>query len=344
LKVEYLVYSLTLSTDAPIPGLVPVEIPQACDVDVRFLEKAAPVFEDRLFSRDLYYADPRYSDRELPALSVWRSASGDSYRFAYCDGTEFVLDLRVGRIWARWPEPLTLEDTATYLLGPILGYWLRLQGTPCLHASAVAVDSRAIGLLGPAGAGKSTAAAAFSRRGIPVLSDDVVAIREQGERFMVSPGYPRLRLWPESVRDLYGTVEALPRLTPNWDKRYLDLTMQDDGFQREPLPLAAIYILGERRADSAAPVVESVPVASRLMALVANTYTNYLLDKAMRAEEFHALARLIARVPVRRVIPHADPTFINRLCDVILDDYRTLTPQPSGESLPSCTRSTATAR
>jgi hypothetical protein len=203
---------------------------------------------------------------------------------------------------------------------------LRLQGIPCLHASAVAVNGRAIALLGPASAGKSTTAAALAQRGYPVLSEDVVALREEDGAFLVAPGYPLLRLWPQSVHDLFGAGESLPRLTPNWDKRYLDLTARGDGFHRDPLPLAAIYLLGERRAEPGVPAVESVPAGSRLMSLVANTYTNYLLDPALRAQEFQSLARLVNRIPVRRVTPHAEAAFLPRLCDVILDDYRTASP------------------
>jgi hypothetical protein len=334
LKVQHAVYGLTLRADAPIPGLALIETPGPSELEIRF-GGSDSVFEDRFFANVLIDSVTR---------SVRRSAKGDSFRFAYCDGTEFVLDVRAGRIWARWREPLTLEDTATYLLGPILGYWLRLQGIPCLHASAVAIDGRAIALLGPAGAGKSTTAAVFAQRGYPVLSEDVVALREQGETFMVSPGYPLLRLWPESVRDLYGRPDALPALTPNWDKCYLDLTIRDGGFHTSPLPLGAIYILGERQADPAMPVVKSGPAAGYLMALVANAYANYLLDRSLRAEEFHALARLITRVPVRRVISHTDPALLHRLCDMILDDYRMLTPRSPDESLPSCTRCMPTAR
>jgi hypothetical protein len=324
LKIEHCVYGLRLSADVVIPGLEPIANPERCDLDIRLLPDTDAVFEDRRFSRDLFYTESPNSGAELPTLSVWRSASGDSFRFAYQDGTEFVLDRTDRRIWSRWPAPSTLEDAATYLLGPILGYWLRLQGVTCLHASAIAVDGRAIALVGPHHAGKSTTAAAFARRGYPILSEDVVALRQQEGAFMVSPGYPLLRLWPASVRHLFGRAEALPRLTPNWDKCYLDLRAGVDRFQRDPLPLAAIYLLGDRRADPAAPAVEAVTSASRLMMLVANTYANYLLDEPSRAQEFQTLGRLIARVPVRRVIPHVDPAFLPRLCDVILDDCRSL--------------------
>src|SRR5205085_1986600 len=112
--------------------------------------------------------------------------------------------------------------------------------------SAVALGNRAVALLGPAGAGKSTTAAAFARRGYPLLSDDVVPIWVRDGLFVVPPAYPCLRLWPASVAALYGAADALPPLTPTWDKRCLDLTQGGCRFQQHPLPLAAIYVLGER--------------------------------------------------------------------------------------------------
>ena len=180
-------------------------------------------------------------------------AGGGYYRLLYSDGTEFIVDRTGTRIWATWPDTLTLEDMATYLLGPVLGFVLRLRGITCLHASAVAIGDQAIAFLGTAGAGKSTAAVAFAERGYPALSDDVAALSDQEHTFFVQPGYPLLRLWPSTIATLYGPMDTLPRLTPTWDKRYLDLTQNGYRFQQEPLPLAAIYILDERRPDPTAP-------------------------------------------------------------------------------------------
>src|SRR5262249_22104194 len=149
----------------------------------------------------------------------------------------------------------------------------------CLHASAIGVDGRAIALIGPAGAGKSTTAAAFARQGYPGLSEGVVALRDQGDSLLVEPGYPLSRLWAESVQALFGSRDALPPLTPNWNKQYLDLTQNDFSFQRQPLPLAALYFLDGRSDDPAAPFVEAVPPQTGLVELVTNTYTNYMLDQ-----------------------------------------------------------------
>src|SRR6185437_2076265 len=105
--------------------------------------------------------------------------------------------------WAAWREPLTLEDTSTYLLGPVMGFVMLLRGVVCLHASAVAIGEGAIALVGPAGSGKSTTAAAFAERGYRVLAEDVVTLDDRGYRFLLQPGYPCIRLWPAAVKALY---------------------------------------------------------------------------------------------------------------------------------------------
>jgi hypothetical protein len=205
-----------------------------------------------------------------------------------------------------------------------MGLILRLRGCVCLHGSAIAVGDQVIALLGAAGAGKSTAAAAFALQGLPVFTDDIVALDDRSDRFWVQPGDPRIRLWPESVQALYGSLESLPRLTPTWDKRCLDLRQNGYRFGLKPLPLAAIYVLEERSDMPVAPWVQAVSPRAGLMTLVAHSFANSLLDRTMRAGEFELLGRLIKMVPVRKVRPHADPQKLAALCRIILDDFRGL--------------------
>jgi hypothetical protein len=232
-----------------------------------------------------------------------------------------VVDRLGTSVWATWPDKATIDDTATYLLGPVMGFVLLLRGMHSLHASTVAVGGKAIALVGPAGAGKSTTAAAFTRLGCRVLSEDVAALAPRDGDFYVQPAYPCIRLWPESVDALFGAPDALPLLTPNWDKRYLDLDNGSHQFQQDPLPLAAVYVFGERSGDRAAPRVEAILPNTAMIELTGNAYVPYLKDKAARAQEFELLRQIVASVPVRRVIPHADPRHIDRLCEVILDDF-----------------------
>jgi hypothetical protein len=268
------------------------------------------------------YVSPLRDDKGNPNLVVWELCAGCFFRLRYADRTEFLVARSGAEVWATWPEPLTLDDTATYLLGPVLGFVLRLRGAVCLHASTVALDGWAIALVGPAGAGKSTTAAAFARRGVPVLSDDVTCLDDRDGSFLVQPGNPRLRLWSDSAQVLFGAPDALPRMSPNWDKLYLDLRGCDCPFQETSLPQGAVYLLGERSRDIQAPFVEPVSPQEGLIELVANTYVNYLLDRSMRAQEFELLGRLMSRIPVRRVVPHEDPTRLPELCQTIVDDFQ----------------------
>jgi hypothetical protein len=187
----------------------------------------------------------------------------------------------------------------------------------------VAFDNRSVAFVGQTGAGKSTTAAAFARQGYGAISDDIVALVEREGVLHVMPAYPHLCLWPESVRMLYDSPEALPRLLPDWDKRRLALGEEGARFESRCLPLGAIYVLNERR-QSPAPYVEAIRPQSALLALVADTYANKILDRELRAREFAVLGRLVTAVPVRRVYPHEDPTRLEELCKVIREDLHSL--------------------
>ena len=313
------IYGLGVVANRPIPG---VPSAKTASDDIRISFGSLPAWLHEVSEAQIetsYIAD--YTDEcGNPVLCVFRLLEGQYYKFCYVDGTEFVLGHAGTEIWADWREPLVLEDATTYLLGPIMGFVMLLRGVVCLHASAIAIDNQAIALLGPAGSGKSTTAAAFSQRGFGILAEDVVTLDDRGDHFLVQPAYPCIRLWPASVKALYGT-ESLPKLTPNWDKCYLDLTERPEQFQQQSLPLAAIYLLNERRNNPEAPFVESLERAEAMMSLVANTYATKLMDKQMRAREFELLTRVLNNVSLRRVTPHADPARINALCDSILADF-----------------------
>ena len=317
-------YGLRLASSQPIPGLTPVSAASSADVTVHLGSMPAGLENPSSGSPQVIFSEEGPSDAVFPTLTASLVSGGSFIHFRYVDGTEFLLDRAGTRVWAVWPAPLTLEDTVTYLLGPVMAFVLRLRGIVCLHASAVAVEDRALALLGPGGAGKSTTAAVFARLGYAVLADDALAVLERGESFLAQPAYPRVRLWPESVRALYGSDEALPLLTPNWEKRYLTLDENQESFQPDPLPLAAIYILDERSKQAAEPAIETVAPQAALVSLITNSYVNYLLDKTMRSQEFDFLGRLVNRVPVRRVLPLAGPEHLPGLCGVIAEDFRSL--------------------
>jgi hypothetical protein len=141
--------------------------------------------------------------------------------------------------------------------------------------------------------------------------------------FQVLPSYPHLCLWPDSALAVFGSADSFPRLAPEWDKRKVPLGTAASAYQAHPLPLAAIYLFSERSADRA-PRAEPASKKAALLALVANTYANNLLDASARAEEFSLLNRLVDEIPVRTLTPHLDPIFIPQLCNFICNDFKSL--------------------
>ncbi|HYL69093.1 MAG TPA: hypothetical protein VEX69_08000 [Candidatus Limnocylindria bacterium] len=322
MSFNYSVFGLSLHSNVSIPGLKPADAPrQAADVDVHLGLPPSTQSDISIKSGVLTFVSSELDATGEPALRIWQVADGICLYLAYCDGTEFWLDRKGTSVWARWPDTSSLEDAATFLLGPVLGLLLRLRGVTCLHASAVAFDDHAVAFVGDEGAGKSTTAAAFARHGYPIISDDVVAIVERDGAFYVLPAYPYLSLWPDSVKILYGPNKTLPTFSANWDKRVLSLAEDRLRFEERSLPLGAIFILGERTSESAAPFLETPTAQESLVALVANSYATGMLDKEMRAAEFSLLGRILASVPVRRVRPHEESTQTDRMCEVIRECY-----------------------
>ncbi len=328
---RYQVYDLTLESSVDLPGLLPISTPSNSATPVKIVTSQLPGWfgqclqntetppDFHTFSRQLEGEETEYT------LRVWRVNQGQYFHFLYRDGTTFIIDKQGSQIWATWPNNLTLEDATTYLLGPILGFILRLRGTVCIHASAIGIKGQAVAFMGDAGAGKSTTVAAFAQKGYPILSDDVVALVDHGDRFLVQPAYPRIRLWSSTVEALYGDPDILPRIVPThptWDKRYLDLTQPGYQFQADSLPLAAVYYLKDRSNEPECPCIESIPVRDQLITLVANTYTNYLLNKQQRAQEFEILSRLVKQVPIREITPHCDVARISQLLKKIVEDFQ----------------------
>jgi len=287
----YRIFGLTLSVDRALPGLPAAAIGAPADVVVS-TGPELPAFEEHA----VRYTSEDQDDHGRPVVMIAQGATG--YRFAYADGHEFRIDAHGQHVRCRWQSPLTIEDLAIYLVGPVLGWLLRLRGTVPLHASAVQTGERALLFAGQAEAGKSTTAAAFASLGHAVMSDDVVPIHESGGEILACPGHPRVGIWPDAVTGLFGSPDALPCLSESYDKRYLDTRGDGYRFEGRVVPIEAIYLLGTRVSPGAGRPPRRLAPREAMVALTGQTYGNHLLDARLRERELDVLARIARRVPV----------------------------------------------
>lgn len=330
----YRAYGLTFACDTLVSALWQERSePGRYDIIISLGQEADWVRQAKRLPSHQEHPSPGEIERDNSPFTLTSYGAREFFQLAYGEEAHFFVDAAAERLWGTCLSPLTSEDVATYLLGPVMGFVLRRRGVMALHASAVAIEGRAVVMCGPSEAGKSTTAAALALRGVPVLSDDITALSEGGADIQVEPGYPRICLWPDAVRDLLGQPDALPRLTPNWEKCFLPLDGNNARFEAQRKPLGAVYLLAPRTTEANAPRIEEVGARVALLELVQNTYMNWLLDRNQRAAEFDALSKLVTQVPVRRIVPHADPGRIGDLCDLILADVKCLSADCNSTSL-----------
>jgi len=314
--VIYRAYGFTLSSAVALPTLS-LFSPDGirCDIHIEF--GAAPGWVNRAWSLPSRILRTRRGGEADPQFALADYGNGCFFQLCYGDGTRFVVDEHATRIWAENGPGLTYQYVTVYLLGPVMGFVLRRRGRTPLHASALAFAGRAVALLGSAGAGKSTTAAALALRGWPVLCEDVCALEESEEGFLVLPAYPRVCLWPDSVNYLFSSSDALPRIVEGWEKRYLPLDGERAQFASDKLPLAAIYLLASRSDENSAPMIEPMSQREAALYLVQNTYMNWLLNVGQRAAEFDAIAKLVSQVEFFQVTPNSDPALLGELAALI---------------------------
>ncbi len=293
----YTLHGLRVRSDVAIPGLVPHD---PATPDVEFVTREPVPAADA--SEPVWFTGRALDDAGKPVLVVTWLKDGQACRLRYSDGVTFVLERDGTKVWISWPPHLSLLDTTSYLLGPVIGILLRLRGITALHASAVEIDGRAIVFAGHAGAGKSTTVGAFAVRGFPIIADDTVTVSRRHDGWVTAPGYPRLRLWPDAANALDDpgrrTLLA-PGRNGSTHRYHMDLTAPGRRFTGETLPIGAIYLLepGSGHSFHASPV----NAADAVFALAASVYGQQLSDRTQQAREFAELSELAGHVTVRRL-------------------------------------------
>jgi hypothetical protein len=270
----YRAYGLTIRSDLALPELASGGEGVGADVVVRLGTVEAA---DEL---------PRIGNTTVRLVP-------EGMQLAYPGVARFLV--REGREIVVAPEAGTDErDVRLSLLGPVLAVLLHQRGLLVLHGSAVALGDVAVGMLGHAGAGKSTLAAAFLAAGHRPLADDLTVVDLSASPPSALPGFPQLKLWPQSVTALGGDPEALPTLGAQVVKRARRLA---EGFAPEPLPLRRLYVIADGERVEIAPLTGQ----EALVELVRHSFCAALLPSTGQGEHFRQCAALLRALPLQRL-------------------------------------------
>jgi hypothetical protein len=254
-------------------------------------------------------------------FDCWPLADGTTY-LRWADLFEFLISGDGRRIFYHSHEQATLESLNVYLLGQVLSFSLLACGAEPLHGTVVSVKGEAVAFLGDCGSGKSTLGASFLARDFPIVSDDLVALARGRTGWTVSPGIPRLKLFPSVARRLLGVNDGIP-MNNGTSKLVLPLGARQS--VRRALPLRALYVLsdprsGEGRPGSARVTIESLSGREAFLEVVRAAFNLLVLKKARLTNQFEFAGRLIAGVPIRRLAYPRKLSLLPVVCDAVLAD------------------------
>ena len=247
-------------------------------------------------------------------------------RLLEVDAEKFLLRVKdVGRFLVSRGNEIVIEpdahatehDVRVFLLGTCLGGLLHQRGFLVLHASAIRIRRGAVLFAGESGAGKSTLLAEMLRREMPMMVDDVCAIRVvAGEQPIVIPSYPRTRLWAATADKLSIDTTGLSRTRPNMDKYERQVP---DQFWDEEAPLVRIYHLAGPQGDDLS--LRQLSDIEAFQTVLENTYRRLLLVGATPSSKHFELVTWTARsTAVLRVVRPANTFRLAELADLVMSD------------------------
>jgi hypothetical protein len=291
----YSAYGIAIRATEPIAGLAP-------SADGR--PDLTIIFDGRVANLPLPDVAPLYRSGFDTVWHLDESTWLIHYREP-ATGSELAMRVeeKGALVHLQWTDGVVEADVAPFIQSTALAAVLHIRGVPLLHAAVVATATGAMLLIGEPGAGKSTTTAAFVRRGLALLSDDIAALEVHPDRVLVQSGYPRLRIYEETGRALGWTAEELPKIWESAlreDKRFVELGPGMSGYCAEQRRVDAIYLLGPRQAAGSSPVIVPVEPREALPILYQNIFAPRYLGAGHRARAFRALAQVAHAVPVRR--------------------------------------------
>ncbi len=232
----------------------------------------------------------------FPDGSLWtqffRLGAGSLLRFPELADFEVSAD---GCIVQGWPAPGVPSTTVDHLyLNQVMPLALSRQGKLVLHGSAVDIGGQGVAFLGESGRGKSTLAASFASEGTRFLTDDGLRLDWVGDRCMILPSHPSIRLWKDSQDALIAQDAAIaPAVSFTSKARFL--AGSAISFCDEARPLRRVFFLGT--GDASAPTIEPLRPAEAVIEMVKHSFLLDVEARDMLARHFDDLTRL-AELPI----------------------------------------------
>jgi hypothetical protein len=302
----YWAYGFGIHSAIPLPEFVAADV--SCDVQIHLLRG------DAQFAKSMADLGPECFNR-----CTWQP-------------DEIVLSAREAGVFrirgGQDVEITALPDVderilSLFVAGSVMALVSYQRGLLPLHASAIAIEGRAIAFVGESGAGKSTTAAALQACGYGIVTDDVLPVRVEGARSWVSPAFPQLKLTSAAAAALGHDQQSIFSLHSRLNKYGHRVT---ETFDPAELPLQSVYVLdiGETL------MIQPLGPQEALLAAIANAYGARPLKAVIQSPSYFAqIMTLLKTVKFYRLTRPANLQALPELAQFVTMHHRQeSTPSP----------------
>lgn len=299
---NYSMHGLVMRVEDPFPGLI--ELPSSTDpeITVEWTNECQPA-DLPTEGPDAWSEIPlNHSNDSARFLHLWRKSDAAGIwhllRFHGRTISEYLIPPSLTHIRI-WRNPAVDASNLMKLgMGPVLGLILRLRGHLALHAGSFSIDGRAGLIVGPSGSGKSTLVMALRQAGCTSLADDMTVACMEGRAPTLASGRKSVRLCPDSLSWTGRNPADWP---PSLYSEKREVILDGPGIGGT-VPLAAIFLLGERRADLTQAFFTPLKTSDALITLSRELYPPFLpFGGGETKNVFGQLSCLVGQIPTFRI-------------------------------------------
>jgi len=244
------------------------------------------------FDVTIQYGEVDYSSKKIIAKGVFRIASHyiltEESVFLIWNGID-ICEINSCEIIVNPGTDIEENFLRALILGPGLGILLHQRGRLVLHASAVNINDGAVAFMGHNGAGKSTTTVSFLQNHHPLVTDDIMSIEFREGVPLVFPGFPRIKLWPESMGE---NLESFP-IHSELRKRSCVV----NNFHDQLIKLKHVYVIENSEKTTLKPLSPQ----EALIELIRNSYCANIFQDSDQAANLGEYAKIVKTVSIKQL-------------------------------------------